>query len=269
MNIKVTQEVKNLIKILNLNCTIEEFKDEVIWNEISSYQKLSENFIREFKYCVDWDYISEYQKLSENFIIEFQNNVNFSLISYSQKLSENFIREFKNKVNWNEISQYQKLSEDFIREFKDYVDWENISKYQKLSIKFRKEFNIKINEDNWTYKPVNFKLKKLKELNLYKIIDDKYIIAYKGIRSDNYSKYNFQYKYEIGKTYKSHCDCNIDNQDSFGLSSWTLEKAREYCNEKIIKVKININDLGCIVHSGNKLRNKLRCRKFTVLEEVK
>jgi len=36
-------------------------------------------------------------------------------------------------------------------------------------------------------------------------------------------------------------------------------------NEKIIKVQIAINDLGAIVHSGN----KLRCSKFKVLEEIK
>jgi len=69
---------------------------------------------------------------------------------------------------------------------------------------------------------------------------------------------------KLVKTYESHCDCNIDNNSSFGLSAWTIKEAKEYCNQKIIKVKININDLGCIVHSGN----KLRCRKFTVLEEV-
>ena len=296
MNYKVKQEIENLIKVLNLNCKIEEFKNKVDWNFVSSYQKLSEDFIREFKDFVNWHKISISQKLSEDFIREFKYKVNWYEISICQKLSKDFIRECQHYVNWNYVSFYQKLSEDFIKEFKDFVNWENISysqklsenfvrefkdklnwsrisKYQKLSINFRKEFNIKIDKHNWIYKPVNFKLKKLKEINKYKniyeIINNKFIIAYKGIRSDNYSCFNFQYKYEVNKTYESHCDCNIDNQDSFGLSSWTLEKAREYCNEKIIKVKININDLGCIVHSGNKLRNKLRCRKFTVLEEVK
>jgi len=265
MNQEVKQEVKNLIKIFNLKCTIEEFKDKVDWNLISCYQKLSEDFIREFKDKVDWLNISERQKLSENFVREFKNFVNWKYISFSQKLSEYFIREFQDKVDWYSISHSQKLSEDFIREFKDKVYWINVSECQKLSVNFRKEFNLKIHKDNWIYKPVNFKLKRLKELNTYEIINDKYIIAYKGIRFDNYSKFNFQYKYEIGKTYEAHCDCNIKNQDSFGLSAWTLTGARNYCNQKIIKVKININDLGGIVHNGN----KLRCKKFTVLEEVK
>jgi len=269
MNSKVTKEVKNFIKILNLNCTVEEFKDKVNWNYISASQKLSENFIREFKSNVEWYRISQYQKLSEDFIREFKDKVYWIFISKFQKLSEKFIREFKDNVSFSYISQYQKLSENFIREFKDKINWNFIfnyvSQYQKLSGKFRKEFNIKISKCNWIYKPVNFKLKKIKEVHKYEIIDDKFIIAYKGIRYDNYSRFNFQYKYEIGKTYESNCDCNIDDNSSFGLSAWTLEKAKCYCNEKIIKVKININDLGCIVYDGN----KLRCKKFTVLSEVK
>ena len=51
---------------------------------------------------------------------------------------------------------------------------------------------------------------------------------------------------------------------SFGLSAWTLEKAKEYCDEKIIKVKIHINDVKALIHNNN----KIRCSKFEVIEEV-
>ncbi len=322
------KEIQNLIQIINLNCSvvefkdkvnwrnistyqrlseefIREFKDKVDWNCISSYQKLSEEFIREFKDKVDWDYISRFQKLSEEFIREFKNKVywrnissyqklseefirefkdivNWSCISTYQKLSEEFIRKFEDKVYWRNISTYQKLSEEFIREFKDEVDWCHISIYQKLSEEFIREFKDKVNwyniskyqklsegfdltipDTNWLYKSDEFKLEEINKTGKY-VIEDNCIIAYKGIRKDNYSKFNFQYKYEIGKTYISHCDCNIGSENSFGLSAWTLEEAREYCNEKIIKVKIPIDKLGCIVHNGN----KLRCFEFTVIEEI-
>ena len=75
MKKEVKQEVRNLIKVYDLNCSIKEFKDEVNWNYISQYQKLSLDFIREFKSKVDWYYISRYQKLSENFILEFVEKV--------------------------------------------------------------------------------------------------------------------------------------------------------------------------------------------------
>ena len=244
---------------------IEKHQDKVNWVYISVYQKLSESFIEKFKDKVSWYYISESQKLTESFIEKYEDKLDWYCISILQKLTESFIEKHQDKVNWSSISIYQKLSENFIENYKDKVDWYYISKHQKLSIEFRKKYNIQIEKDNWLYKPVNFKLKKLKEYGLYEIIDNKYIIAYKGIRSDNYSKYNFQYLYEIGKEYESNCDCHINNGNSFGLSAWTLKGAKEYCNEKIIKVQIAIKDLGAIVHKGK----KLRCSKFKVLEEIK
>jgi len=110
------------------------------------------------------------------------------------------------------------------------------------------------------------KLEYLKKINIYEILNNEYIIAYKSVRSDNYSVFNFQYKYEIGKIYESHCDCNLDEEDSFGLSAWTKEKALEYYDKgKLLKVKININDIGTITFKDN----KIRCFKLEVLEEIK
>jgi len=307
MKKSVEEEIKSLIKKLNLNCSVEEFKDTVSWMLISSSQNLSEDFIREFKDRVDWRYISSFQKLSESFIREFKNKVNWEhisayqklsegfirefqdkvywilisefqklsenfirefqdkvywiLISEFQKLSENFIREFQDKVNWFDISIYQKLSESFIREFKNKVNWEHISAYQKLSEGFIREFKLKIGSDNWLYKDKEFKLEKIKETGLYEFLDADHILAYKGIRSDRYSKFNFQYRYLKGETYECHCDCT-DEENSFGLSAWTEEKATEHCNELVIKVKINVSDIGRIVHNGG----KLRCSKFTVID---
>ena len=119
MKKSVKQEIQELIEKEQLNCLIEEFKDEVDWYWISAKQKLSEEFIREFKNEVNWHCISCYQKLSEDFIREFQDQVSWILISAYQKLSEDFIREFEDKLNWDYISFCQKLSEEFKVEFKD------------------------------------------------------------------------------------------------------------------------------------------------------
>ena len=43
---------------------------------------------------LDWEYISYFYKLSENFIKKFQNNVDWDNISYVQKLSINFKEKF-------------------------------------------------------------------------------------------------------------------------------------------------------------------------------
>ena len=243
---------------------IEEFKDYVYWGNISMYQKLSENFIRKFKDCVNWCCISSNQKLSEDFIREFKDYVDWFYISINQKLSESFIHEFKGKVYWHYISGNQKLSESFIREFKDKVDWDCISECQKLSNEFIEEFKDKLNiyaiKDSWHYKTTEKKKQAVITTGLYECHED-HFIAYKGIRSDRYSKYNFQYKYEKGGIYESWCDTSNDG-NSFGLSVWDEANAREYCSELIVKVKVNYEDVGRVVHNGG----KIRCFKIEILD---
>jgi hypothetical protein len=217
---------------------------------------------------VNWVYISANQNLSEDSIREFKDNVDWYCISKYQNLSEEFIREFKDKVFWNQISKFQKLSENLIREFKNCVDWNWISKYQKLSEEFRKEFDLKIPQNNWLRISKEDKLKIIKNSNLYQIIDDQYVIAYKSTKN-GHSIYNSNYYYEIGKTYESHCDCNLYEENSFGLAAWTKEYALAYYNlddVKLFKVKIHIDDLGAFIQNHN---GKLRCFKFEVIEEVK
>ena len=240
---------------------IREFQDKIIWDLISEFQKLSEEFIREFQVKFDWFYISKYQKFSENSIREFQDKVYWFYISKYQKLSENFIREFQDKVDWAYISIYQKLSENFIREFKDKIYWCYIIRFQKLSDDFIENFNITIDKDDWLYKPTEFKKKQIIDCGLYECHED-YFIAYKAIRSDRYSHFNFQYQYLPNQTYESHCDCT-NNIDSFGLSVWTEKKAKDYNNSGlIVKVKVKYEDIGRLVHNSN----KVRCFKIEVLE---
>lgn len=243
---------------------IREFQDDVNWDWISIRQKLSEDFIREFQDMVSWYEISIHQNLSEDFIREFQDMVVWNLISMCQKLSEDFIREFQYKVDWWCISRYQKLSEDFIREFQDRVDWYWISRYQKLSEPFISEFKDKLHiseiKDSWHYKTTEEKKQAVIATGLYEC-HDTYFIAYKGIRSDRYSNFNFQYKYEKDGTYESWCDCS-DDENSFGLSVWDEPNARDYCDELVVKVKVNYEDVGRVVHNGS----KIRCFKIKILE---
>ena len=240
---------------------IREFQDKFNWESISRNQKLSEDFIREFQCEVDWESISKSQKLSEDFIREFQDKVHWSRISESQKLSEDFIREFQYKVNRFSISIYQNLSEDFIREFKNKVDWDRISECQKLSDDFIKEFDLNIDKDNWLYKSIDFKKQQIIDCGLYECHED-YFIAYKAIRNDRYSHYNFQYQYLPNETYEAHCDCT-GNENSFGLSVWTYEGAKNYDSTGlIVKVKVRYEDVGRLVHNSN----KIRCSKIEILE---
>jgi len=283
---EVKNEIKKLIKDLKISCTIKEFKDKVDWNNISIYQKLSENFIREFKDKVDWYRISQYQKLSENFIKEFEDKVNWYKISIYQKLSENFIREFKDKVDWNYISMCQKLSTNFIKEFKDKVNWNRISTSQKLSINFIKEFKDKVNWDNISqyqklsenfirefedkidveiYENVNEKksyTQKLKEVKeyckTYELKLDKQNKCFYAFREhDKYGRgvFNKTIFYKKHKYYRDwHCDMRKNIKNSFGLGIWPKGNT---------KVKILINDWGV---EANREDGKARVWGFEIVK---
>jgi len=242
---------------------IERNKDLVNWYYISEFQTLSEEFIERNKDLVNWYYISVYQKLSEEFIERNKDLMGWVWISQYQKLSEEFIERNKDLVDWVWISQYQKLSEEFIERNKDLVDWECISQYQKLSEEFRTKHNLSLPKNNWLYTDKETKRKAIKDCGLYEM-DNDWVIAYKGIRSNGYSKFNFQYKYEPGNTYYCHADHNLNNENSFGLSAWTEEKAREYCNEKIVKVRIHLDHVAALVHDCH----KIRCEQFEIIEEL-
>ena len=242
---------------------IERHCEFVNWHSISECQKLSEEFIERNADRVDWGCICKYQKLSEKFIERHADRVAWGCISCRQKLSEAFIERYADRVNWDYISASQKLSEEFIERNADRVVWGYIGKYQKLSREFRIKHNLNQPENNWLYVDKETKRKAIENCNLYEL-DGDYVIAYKGIRSDGYSKYNFQYHYELGGIYEAHADHNLDEDDSFGLSAWTEEQARLYCNEKLIKVKIHLDDVAALVHDYG----KIRCTRLEVIEEL-
>ena len=238
---------------------IDKHKDLVSWDIISKYQPLTEEFIDKHKDLVNWHYISKYQPLSEVFIDKHKKRVDWPCISAYQPLSEEFIHKHKKRVKWDYISIYQPLSEKFIDKHKNLVVWSYISQYQPLSEEFRKKHKLKLPSNNWLYKTEDFKKEQIKNSGLYECYDD-YFIAYKGIRRDRYSNFNFQYQYLPGKTYESHADCSSD-ENSFGLSVWTEEEARDYCNKLVVKCKVYYKDVARMVHNNG----KIRCFKITIL----
>jgi len=112
MKDNMKKEIEQLIEKLNLNCTIEEFKDYVDWARISHSIILSEDFMREFHDRVDWQHISHSQELSEDFIREFKEKVYWGWISYRQELSDEFREEFKDKMNYTEEYSEEVVIED-------------------------------------------------------------------------------------------------------------------------------------------------------------
>ena len=236
---------------------------------ISKFQVLSESFIERYSFKLDWLYVAKHQKLSEQFIEKYQNKVYWAYISMFQKLSESFLEKhidlISNSVfNKAHCLKYQKLSEQFIEKHLNNINCSQVENYQKLSDEFIKRHNLNIDKDNlWQYKDAKFKKQELIKTEKYECHDD-YFIAYKAIRKDRYSLYNFQYQYLSGETYESTCDCTA-SENSFGLNVGTYSFAKNYLGNKngiIVKCKVYYRDIGRIVYEGE----KVRCFKITVLE---
>lgn len=204
-------------------------------------EKISKKEAEEIKKVFEYDFLGK----------------TWSDISRYQKLSEAFIEKYSDRVDWNYMSRYQKLSEEFIEKYSDRVIWKYVSAYQIITPEFAKKHNIQIN--NNSQRSASEWKQMIEKTNMYECHKD-YFYAYKGIRNDRYSQFNFQYQYLPGETYECFSDYS-DNESSFGLSAWTEEAAMGYCSELVVKVKIYYSDVTAIVHDSN----KIRCRKITIL----
>ena len=70
MNQELKKEIEEIIKKLNLQCSVKDFPSIVDWYRISKYQKLSESFIEKFKDRLD---IAKIPK--ENIIYQKENDI--------------------------------------------------------------------------------------------------------------------------------------------------------------------------------------------------
>ena len=135
----VKKEIEKIIKDWNLDCSVEEFRDNIKSLGISFYEGLSEDFIREFQDNVNWPCISEYQDLSEDFIREFKDKVYWGGISIDQYLSLGFVSEFQNKldeIDWEYIGRYQNITKKDIEEYeKQKLEEKTEEKLEKTKVK--------------------------------------------------------------------------------------------------------------------------------------
>jgi hypothetical protein len=255
------------VKLAIRNGTVNErfIRDNVIeldkedWNVIFRYQKVSEKFIRDFYTECDFERIVVFQNLNEDFIKEIWNVIVHkglcSVVTLYHQLSKEFLMDKFQDLYWPWVIKYQKafreissgfLKDNFLDHYLDHPD-------------------SRCKKGNWLNASTEFKLKYIQNNTDYDIFHDKYIIAYKSVRADGYSIFNFHYKYEVDGVYESNCNCDLDAVDGHGLSAWSRKGALNYHGlGKLFKVKINIEDIGAIVGKG-----KIRCFKLEVLSEVK
>lgn len=241
---------------------MHDYRNELDWTLLCMKQKMSEQFLEDHFDYISWSAVSRHQKLSTAFMEEHVTKLDYCDISIYQHLDDTFMSKYFKILNKEHICKYQKLSEDFIERYYESLNdmcKKNILYYQELSDDFRINHSLSIPFDNWMYIDTDYKKKAIIQTGVYECLED-YFIAYKGIRSDRYSCYNFQYQYLVGNEYECHADYTSDD-NTFGFSVWTKEQAQRYCEEKVIRVKVYYEDIARVTQNAG----KIRCRKITIL----
>jgi hypothetical protein len=222
---------------------------------------------------LNWSWISSSQSLSEPFMERNAERLDWWAISRHQSLSESFMERHAGRLDWRGIFCFQSLSEPFMERNADCLDWWNISRHQSLSEEFIERhaecLHSAFRQDNWLYADREIKLRHIREkAPEFKVQEDEkgpFIVAFKSTLQGGRSNFKPSMRYVVGGIYETRCDHNLRQEDSYGLSAWTLESAKSHVPDgELYRVKIYLDDIGAMVHDGK----KIRCKRQEFLERV-
>ena len=177
---------------------IDRCKDNLCWDLVSKYTKLSSNFIDKYSDYVDWStvckkgYVDDY--IFDKYFIELYTNELFVILfnnpfaTFNCSILEKYVDYFDEAI-FGVISTYSNLTEDFIIKYSDKLNWASLSMWQYLSENIVSRYFSKIDFNLMNYS-VGCKLSSeyiskyiLNKLSYQKIIKE---------LNDNYSKINFK-----------------------------------------------------------------------------
>lgn len=117
----LNEEIEKLIKSMFLDCSVEEFGENVVGKyRIEYIPGLSEEFMWEFRDKLGWALLSNWQQMSESFIEKAKDYVNWFYVSKNQKLSEEFIMKNLSKLDIGAIFYHQNISINLMVSLKEY-----------------------------------------------------------------------------------------------------------------------------------------------------
>jgi hypothetical protein len=247
---------------------------------ILRFQVVSEGFLR--RHCFDPKFEEGYhslviqtmlrfQGLSTEFILSIMDYIEnyklFHLLCTFQhidsELMERLINDYTdtpyNNMILIHLLKYQEIPEE-IAENHPYIKVKEIfrdslSKHQNLSREFFKRNNIDIDSsilltpDEWKFE--------IRSTGKFSTFND-YFIGYKIVRADNYSDFNYRFKYEKDNDYLTFSDPGYNRIGAgFGVmdeesAKFTLAKRfRNAAKFKIIEVKVFYEDLTYVAMAGN------------------
>lgn len=120
---------------------LDRFFDKLHKDLISSYQILSEEFIKRHKDSfdfIDWSNISRNQVLSSEFIYEHRNCLPPDEIFWQQIITPDLLDSlyddsgYRDNIQWDAVSLYVLLDYERTSRYKDNIQWEKYSFFQPL-----------------------------------------------------------------------------------------------------------------------------------------
>lgn len=153
---------------------------------------------------------------------------------------QELIKILKNKQNINVVYALKSLG----------CSYSDVEKYMKTDLKF--------SVDQSTVFLTSEQIReKISATGLYDTSNTNYFIAYKGVmknRQSSFARKSTYYNYQDGLDYRAFANCDPFEQNSYGLSVWTEEAARNYESGTVLKVLVPYYSVAAIVHKNNKIR---------------
>lgn len=144
------EEKFSSLQLMKLNKSLSSAKKMQSENEFYKTFKLPELFIEKNKNELRWNFVFKFQKISEELIEKYRPFItDWYTIIVHQTLSENFLKKHIDKFDCHFIAKYQTLSNKFIDEYfgESTWAWKELSEFQCLSVELILKHADKINID--------------------------------------------------------------------------------------------------------------------------
>lgn len=211
--------------------------------EIVAMQKVSETFIENYRSKLVrfndrhefWKAILRSQGLSVKYITSLLDEMEYlGLLDYVIQfqnitpIRDTLMERYKDSKNYpiivKALAKFESLSVDFLDRYPIFLETQKdlIAKHQKLSAAYREAHELVTEENNDDVTPEQWRsiLQKVTSNLTHFTLYSDHIYAYKLIRRDGYSQFNFGSKYLNGDSYDSFSDYSTDDT-SFGFASYS------------------------------------------------
>lgn len=127
---------------------LEEFLEEIDWNDIVFNSYLPLEFIEKYSDRIDWRFIWHNKNITIEFIEKYIKKVNWDVLSENKCLTLEFIEKHMDKLDWHGICKNSCITIEFVEKYIDKIDWYSLSMnpiifgHNEHSVKKLKKYSV-------------------------------------------------------------------------------------------------------------------------------